>query len=245
MTRDHEDHEELAPEIGRLLQLERDRVPDVEGKQEIAIGLSRSLGIPIEAVSEISTTPTTPMSWLGAKPLLIWMSTLAIGVAAGMVIGVSLAPRIAARVEESTATPDDEPRLRLDGLASVPDAGTVEAVEPSSPPLPRGPAPTEPTRRSDEAFERDRERTLIERARSALARGRYEDALGAIERHNRLYRNSALIEEREALHVQALLGLGRGEEADRALTNFRSRFPHSLFGPALERARASHQPRTP
>lgn len=241
MTRDHEDHEELAPEIGRLLELERDRIPDVDGKQEIAIRLSRSLGVPFEALSEISTSPTTPMSWLGAKPLLTLMSTLAVGIASGMAIGVSIAPRITAPMEESTAAPEDAQRRALEAPTSVLDAGTFEAVEPSPPPPPRGPSRTEPTTRSDETFERDRERTLIERARSALARGRYEDALGAIERHRRLYRNSALIEEREALYVQALLGLGRAEEADRALTNFRSRFPHSLFGPALERARASHQ----
>jgi len=44
-----------------------------------------------------------------------------------------------------------------------------------------------------------------------------------------------LNEEREALRVKALDGLGRHEDAQRAAAQFHARFPHSVFLPTFER----------
>ena len=44
-----------------------------------------------------------------------------------------------------------------------------------------------------------------------------------------------LVEEREALRVKSLAGLGRHEEAQRAAAAFHARFPHSVFLSTFER----------
>lgn len=78
------------------------------------------------------------------------------------------------------------------------------------------------------------ERTLLDQARRALREGDGSRALELIERHEREFRRGSLVEEREVLRVNALVSLGRIDEA-RARTNaFRNRFPTSPFLPALE-----------
>jgi len=57
----------------------------------------------------------------------------------------------------------------------------------------------------------------------------FNTALSAIAEHQRLFPSGRLAEEREALRVKALLGLGRTAEAQRAGATFRSRFPKSAL----------------
>ena len=68
-------------------------------------------------------------------------------------------------------------------------------------------------------------------SRAATSRG----ALATIAEHVRRFRNGSLVEEREALRVKSLAGLGRHEEAQRAAAQFHARFPHSVFLPTFER----------
>jgi hypothetical protein len=48
-----------------------------------------------------------------------------------------------------------------------------------------------------------------------------------------------LVEEREALRVKALSGLGRTEEARRAADSFEARFPRSVLLPSVSKMPAS------
>jgi len=66
-------------------------------------------------------------------------------------------------------------------------------------------------------------------ARPAVARGDYAAALAAIGAHARRFPAGRLAEEREALRVQALVGLGRANEAQRAAHAFQARFPASIL----------------
>jgi len=77
---------------------------------------------------------------------------------------------------------------------------------------------------------------LLQRARGALAKGDFSAALGAITEHQRRFPSGRLREEREALRVKALLGLGRTDEAQRAGERFRDRFPESVLAPRIEDA---------
>jgi len=70
---------------------------------------------------------------------------------------------------------------------------------------------------------------VLQPARAALARGDFSSALSSIAEHERRFPNGELTEEREALRVQALSGLGRTEEANRAAAAFRERFPGSVL----------------
>jgi hypothetical protein len=72
-------------------------------------------------------------------------------------------------------------------------------------------------------------------ARQDVTRGAFARALEVIAEHTRRFRRGSLVEEREALRVKALAGIGRHEEAQRAASAFRARFPHSVFLATFER----------
>jgi hypothetical protein len=68
---------------------------------------------------------------------------------------------------------------------------------------------------------------LLEPARSNISRGDYAAALTAIAQHRREFPNGQLSQEREALRVRALWGLGQKPSAMAAARAFRKRYPHS------------------
>jgi len=76
---------------------------------------------------------------------------------------------------------------------------------------------------------------LLRTARQAVTRGDFAGALAIISEHVRRFRNGGLVEEREALRVKSLTGLGRREEAQRAAAAFHARFPHSVFLATFQR----------
>jgi hypothetical protein len=76
---------------------------------------------------------------------------------------------------------------------------------------------------------------LLRAARQDVTRGDFAGALAIIGEHVRRFRNGSLVEEREALRVKSLAGLGRHDEAQRAAARFHARFPHSVFLPTFER----------
>jgi hypothetical protein len=80
---------------------------------------------------------------------------------------------------------------------------------------------------------------LLRAARTAVARGDFAAALVPIGEHAHRFKNGRLAEEREALRVKSLAGLGRTEEARRAAAAFRARFPRSVLLPAVSRMPAS------
>jgi hypothetical protein len=76
----------------------------------------------------------------------------------------------------------------------------------------------------------DPERPLVEPSPAkAVARHDFASALAAIAEHQRRFPSGRLAEEREALRVKALLGLGRTAEADRAGAAFGEHFPKSAL----------------
>jgi hypothetical protein len=70
---------------------------------------------------------------------------------------------------------------------------------------------------------------VLQPARLAVARQDYASALSVIAEHHHQFPSGRLAEEREALRVKALLGLGRTAEARRAGVAFRARFPRSAL----------------
>jgi hypothetical protein len=80
---------------------------------------------------------------------------------------------------------------------------------------------------------------LLRQARAAVASEDYAAALPPITEHARLFKDGRLSEEREALRVKALVGVGRTGEARRAAASFRARFPRSVLLPAISQMPAS------
>ena len=70
---------------------------------------------------------------------------------------------------------------------------------------------------------------LLEPARSGIGSGNYAGALAAIARHQREYPRGQLAEEREALRVRALWGMGQKAAAESAAASFRKRYPRSVL----------------
>lgn len=79
------------------------------------------------------------------------------------------------------------------------------------------------------------ELSLLESVRKATRAGDFPTALTLIHEHERRYPSGLLIEEREALRVKSLLGLGRRDDAIRVAESFRKRFPTSVLLPTVTR----------
>ncbi len=77
----------------------------------------------------------------------------------------------------------------------------------------------------------------------ALARARPTEALEALAAHEREFRDGTLVEEREALRVQAISLQGDPEAATRAASAFERRFPTSVLLPAVWTAAESTKAR--
>ena len=80
------------------------------------------------------------------------------------------------------------------------------------------------------------ERALVDRARSAIARGQPDAALDAVTTHAKTFPKGRLAEERDALTVQALAQAGRANDARARAARFHVDFPHSVFGAAVDAA---------
>jgi len=110
--------------------------------------------------------------------------------------------------------------------AAIPDSAATISPELASPRA-RSHAPT-----ADSVRE---ELRLLRRARAAVGRADYAAALFPIGEHARRFPDGKLAEEREALRVKSLAGLGRTEQARRAAARFEARFPNSVLSPAVSR----------
>jgi outer membrane protein assembly factor BamD (BamD/ComL family) len=82
------------------------------------------------------------------------------------------------------------------------------------------------------------ERSLVDRARTALGRGQSSDALAALDAHAARYPHGRLSEEREALAVDALARSGRMDLALARAARFRATYPNSVFGGVVDAALA-------
>jgi hypothetical protein len=97
-------------------------------------------------------------------------------------------------------------------------------------------APVNPASRAALGPPAPDELRLLQLARVAVARRDFAAALAPIAQHARWFAQGRLAEEREALRVTALSGLGRLEDARRAAHAFESRFPRSVLLPSVETA---------
>jgi hypothetical protein len=116
---------------------------------------------------------------------------------------------------------------------AAPRAANALPVAPPRAPTERGhqaPSGDHPARDKELAVER----ALIEQAHTALSRGQGQAAFKVLERHAREFPRGELIEERESLMVQVLVGLDRFEQARALGARFHVRFPRSIFGAVVD-----------
>jgi hypothetical protein len=121
-------------------------------------------------------------------------------------------------------------------VAPVPAAPAAPVTAEEAPAAPEPPVAAPGLSRAEAARA---ELRLMHAARAAVARRDFAGALAPIAEHTRKFKNGRLAEEREALRVKTLSGLGRTEEARRAAAAFRARFPRSVLLPAVSQMPAS------
>ena len=81
-----------------------------------------------------------------------------------------------------------------------------------------------------------KERALLSRARTALAKRDGAGALAALDRHAAQFPKGRLAEERASLRVQALLLSGDRDRAKQEADAFKKNYPKSLLKGAVEKS---------
>lgn len=172
-----------------------------------------------------------------ARPVVLTLATLVLGVVVagiGFLYRVDPAPNPGVR----PAVPMTRPSAPRPSSAMVshevrpPDA----TPSPAAPTTERRPEPRPAKRASSSRDELEAERIMLQQARAQLAAGDGHAALSVIEQHARGFPAGALVEEREALAVRALLLTGNHEAARARGAQFHRRYPQSIYLPAVEQA---------
>jgi hypothetical protein len=210
----------LSPEARALLDQEREIPPLPATVRARALARARAA-----LVAGTATRRAAPP----AAPRLRWAAAALICLVSGTV--GAAAYQIRARLMQPPPAP-----------------AAPRPVEIVAPPAPR-PAPavietpaTEPVVETPHLSRADAARAelrLLRRARAAVAREDFAAALPPIAEHARRFQDGRLAEEREALRVKSLAGLGRSDEARRAAAAFKARFPRSVLLPAVSQMPAS------
>jgi hypothetical protein len=141
------------------------------------------------------------------------------------------------------AHPATTSRSGAQRTAPVPTRGTAPAPTVAPEPAAQPAAEIEPPLRGkvvEDAEETESslalEAALLERARTALARGWVDPAVEALEQHRQRFPEGQLVEEREALSIIASARAGMSQDAASRVAAFEKRFPHSLWREQVESA---------
>lgn len=224
--------DELPDDLQRLLASERARPePPVDELTRIREATAARLQVAAGDASPGPTEAPRRGRWLPPRGLLV-------GVVVGAIAGhlatralQSPRERVVVRFVERAPPTAHATREVTDGGGAATDAPEgADAAASSADGGARSPAPWRGGRTEAGARGLDAERALIERCSSALVRGDASGALAAARGHARRFRDGALVEEREALTIQALRALGRTSEADARAEAFLRRWPASLHG---------------
>jgi hypothetical protein len=209
----------LPPEVRALLHLEREIPPLPSTVRARAIARARA-ALVAGVDRRVTPVPVRRTRWAAAAAML---AILGGGVGAA-------AYQFRARLASG---PEIRP-LPAPAPAVAPPQRRVKAPAP----IIEAPQPAEPVVAKPVLSKADAARVelkLLRQARAAVAREDYAAALPPIVEHAHRFKQGRLGEEREALRVKALVGLGRTEDARRAATSFRARFPRSVLLSAVNK----------
>ena len=207
---------ELSPEVQALLDHERRiSVPPAAARAR-ALSRARAALAAGVATHAIPARAPSAIGWAAAAGLAC-VAAVAVG-AAAYSIGVLARPI----VPLAAATPPAE--------SPPPDfsAGDQPIV---NNPLPSPVLNARPPRAQAGAVRA--ELRLLQQARDAIAEEDFLLALQLLVEHARRFKTGSLVEEREALRVKSLAGLGRRGAARRAAADFETNFPRSPLLPSV------------
>ncbi len=175
--------------------------------------------------------------WLGLGCFLLGVATGAGGLAGWQVLRgghppaiVAAAPPAGGSISGALSGVDQAPSAGVaPGSTAPPDPSASETRAGSSRP---GDAPRRGDSRAAEMGSGaglSAERSLLDVARTALARGDRDAAMEALGQCAQRYPHGTFVEEREALTIKCLWAMGRTGEARPRAVRFVQRYPGSLF----------------
>lgn len=139
--------------------------------------------------------------------------------------GVSEAPA----VEPPAQQANEAPAASAPQGANEAPAPTAKAVNPTAQDARAAAKSNDKASAKPAAGESTRELAMLQLAQRAVARRQFGAALARIAEHQRAFPSGALSEEREALRIKALVGLGKAGEARQAAGDFQKKFPNSAL----------------
>jgi hypothetical protein len=158
--------------------------------------------------------------------------TIAGGVSGGALHAV-FAPEKVRVVYVDRPAPERSTSMRA-ASSAVSAPVTAATASPESPPLGADQAERERTPPGDSSW--SKERALLDAARRALAAGEPQACLAELGKHARAFPSGKLAEEREAMTINALVGVGRYAQAREKAAIFSRRYPRSFLMPSVEAA---------
>ena len=221
---------ELTPDVRALLDREREVSPVSPVMRARALARARA-AITAGAVTYAPRVVRPPRLRWAVAAMVTFAAAAAVGAGAYQV-RVHLAQRTDVPAVVKAIVPA-APSAPVTGLDPVPLVEPAE-VPPEARPAHAG--PTTHASRTDEAVRE--ELRLLWLARAAVARKDFAGAMAPLSEHARRFKDGRLTEEREALRVRALAGLGRTDEARQAAQRFEARFPRSVLLPAVRQMSA-------
>jgi hypothetical protein len=224
----------IEPELDALLDRERARKPPEAALERVwsRVTLSVAAGAPVHAPSGRSGGGDSP--WVAPHAKTLIALAFVAGAAAGAGIHAALLPSRSAPVDSRPSPTPSEP-APVSTPPPTPELNVSAAPAPvPPPPIARPTRTTAASAAAPPVSSLSAEREVLDKARVALAAGDGPGALASIDEHTRRFPRPQLVEEREALAVQALVVQGRYDEARVRAARFRSAWPNSLFLPAVE-----------
>lgn len=207
-----EQHQDLPSDIRALLDSERSIQPLSAALRGRAVARARAAVVAGAVVVPVPQGEASRMRWVVAACLTF---------AAASAIGAGTY-QLRARLAEQPPASVTEARPASSGPAAGVQRYAALVERPAGTPA------------HSAAFDELRqELRLLRLARAAVARRDFAAALSPITEHTRRFSEGHLAEEREALRVRALAGLGRTQEARHAADSFAARFPRSVLLPAV------------
>lgn len=182
--------------------------------------------------------PPTPVGAAGMSVAAKTLAGLAIVSAVGASIWVAHpaaapapAPTVSVAPPPSASPTASTPPLAA-SVAPPPSASASSSAPASAPVALRAATPQSATASSVAA---PSEAALLTEAHEALLHGSAARALALASEHRRAYPSGALAQEREVIAVEALVRLGRRDEARRRAEAFHASYPGSPHGDRVDR----------
>ena len=236
--------EPLSEELEELLVLERS-FPDPSDlvKQRVHAGVLTQVSLPPTSSADAASDAISS----SGEASVLGSGTITGGLVKGVLIfavGAASGAGVQAYLGERQSAESKPPGQQIQEAAVAAPSPTPETVEetpgttklkksvrPTRHKVPAAARPT-PDRDADLAVER----SLLQRARMALARDDAKGALLALKQHADGFPAGTLVEERLALMITALVRDGQHAEARMRAAEFHEKFPRSMLRGSVDAA---------